>query len=91
MVLYCKLLTIGKQLPTFPNMARGLNHQPQRWEVCVLPLHPPPKKKKKMSKTTADKNSIPTEPLIGHGKIKITLCIKSCVLSSYHDITSSEH
>ena len=37
-VLYCKLLTIGKQLPTFPHKVRGLNRQPQRWEASVLPL-----------------------------------------------------
>ena len=37
-VLYCKLLTIGKQLPTFLHKVRGLYHRPQRWEVSVLPL-----------------------------------------------------
>ena len=39
-VLYCKLPTIGKQLPTFPHMVWGLNRQPQIWKVSVLPLHP---------------------------------------------------
>ena len=38
-VLYCKLPTIGKQLPTFPHKARGLNCPTQRWEVSVLSLH----------------------------------------------------
>ena len=38
-VLYCKLSTIGKQLPSFPHKVRALNHQPQRWEASVLPLH----------------------------------------------------
>ena len=38
-VLYCRLLTIRKQLPTFPLKVRGLNWRPQRWEVSVLPLH----------------------------------------------------
>ena len=37
-VLYCKLLTIGKQLPTFPHRVKGLNYRPQRWEASVLPL-----------------------------------------------------
>ena len=37
-VLYCKLLTNGKQLPTFQHKVRGLNHRPQRWEVSVLQL-----------------------------------------------------
>ena len=37
-VIYCKQLTISKQLPTFPHMVQGLNHQPQRWEASVLPL-----------------------------------------------------
>ena len=37
-VLYCKLLTIDKQLPTFPHKVWGLNHQPRRWETNVLPL-----------------------------------------------------
>ena len=36
--LYCKLPTIGKKLPTFKHRVWGLNHQPQRWEVSVLPL-----------------------------------------------------
>ena len=39
-VLYYKLPTIGKQLPTFPHKVRGLNRQPQRWEGSVLPLCP---------------------------------------------------
>ena len=38
-VLYCKLLTIGKQLPTFLHKVSGFNHISQRWEVSVLPLH----------------------------------------------------
>ena len=38
-VLNCKLLTIGKQLQTFPHKVQGLNRRPQRWEVSVLPLH----------------------------------------------------
>ena len=38
-VLYCKLPTIGKQLPTFPHKVWGLNSRPQRWEVSVLPMH----------------------------------------------------
>ena len=33
--LYCKMLTIGKQLPTFPHRILGLNHSPQRWEASV--------------------------------------------------------
>ena len=37
-VLYCKLTTIGQQLPDFPYNARGLNQRHQRWEVSVLPL-----------------------------------------------------
>ena len=37
-VLYCKLPTIRKQLPTFPYKLRGLNRWPQRWKVSVLPL-----------------------------------------------------
>ena len=28
--LYCKLLTIGNQLPTFPHKVRSLNRRPQR-------------------------------------------------------------
>ena len=37
-VLYCKLPTIGKQLPTFPHKVRALNRQPQRWEcVTIVP------------------------------------------------------
>ena len=38
-VLYCKLLTIGKQLPAFLCKVKGLNSRPQRWEVSVLLLH----------------------------------------------------
>ena len=38
-VLYCKLPTIGKQLPAFPHKVKGLNHRPQRFATCVLPLH----------------------------------------------------
>ena len=30
-VLYCKLLTIGKRVPTFPYKVQGLNRRPQRW------------------------------------------------------------
>ena len=37
-IQYFKLLTVGKQLPTFPHTVRGLNGRPQRWEVSVLPL-----------------------------------------------------
>ena len=38
-VLYCKLQTIGKKLPTFPHRVWGLNRRPdQRWEASVLPL-----------------------------------------------------
>ena len=37
-VWYCKLPTIGKQPQTYPRKVRGLNHQPQRWEVSMLPL-----------------------------------------------------
>ena len=38
-VLYCKLPTIGKQLPAFPLEAvPGIEPRPQRWEVRVLPL-----------------------------------------------------
>ena len=36
MVLHCKLPNISKKLPSFPHI---LNHQPQRWEASVLPLH----------------------------------------------------
>ena len=35
-VLYCKLPTIGKQLPSFSHKARGLNCRPQSWEASVL-------------------------------------------------------
>ena len=38
-VLYCKLSTISKQLPTFLHKILGLNRQPQRRETSVLPLH----------------------------------------------------
>ena len=41
-VLYYKLPTIGKQLPTFPHSVRDLNHRPQRWEASVLPLYKGP-------------------------------------------------
>ena len=43
-VLYCKLLTNGKQLPPFPHKAlTGIEPRPQRWEARVLPLcHPGP-------------------------------------------------
>ena len=37
-VLYCKLPTIGEQLPTFPHKVQGLSRRPQRWEASVLPL-----------------------------------------------------
>ena len=37
-VLYSKLLTISKQLPTFPHRVQGLNHRLQRWEASVLLL-----------------------------------------------------
>ena len=38
-VLYCKLLTNGKQLPAFPLEAMlGTEPLPQRWETRVLPL-----------------------------------------------------
>ena len=38
-VLYCKLPTNSKQLPTFPLEAvPGIEPQPQRWEARVLPL-----------------------------------------------------
>ena len=39
-VLYCKLPTIGQQLPTIPHKVFGLNSRCQRWEASVLPqLH----------------------------------------------------
>ena len=39
-VLYCKLLTNGKQLPAFPLEAvPGTEPRPQRWEARVLPLY----------------------------------------------------
>ena len=38
-VLYCKLLTNGKQLPTFPlEVVPETKPGPQRWEVRELPL-----------------------------------------------------
>ena len=38
-VLYCKLLTGGKQLPAFPLEVRpGFKLSSQRWEASVLPL-----------------------------------------------------
>ena len=38
-VLYCKLPTNGKQLPTFPlEVGPGTKPQSQRWETRVLPL-----------------------------------------------------
>ena len=38
-VLYCKLLTNGKQLPAFPLEAvLGIEPRPQRWEARMLPL-----------------------------------------------------
>ena len=39
-VPYCKLLTINKQLPTFPHGVPGLNCRPQRWEVSVTTVPP---------------------------------------------------
>ena len=40
-VLYCKLPTIGKQLPAFPlEVVPGTEPRPQRWEARVLPLCP---------------------------------------------------
>ena len=38
-VLYCKLPSVGKQLPTFPHMVWGLKRRRQRWKASVLPLH----------------------------------------------------
>ena len=37
MLLYCKLLTIGKQLPAFLHKVWGLNQCPQTCEASVLP------------------------------------------------------
>ena len=38
-ILYCKLPTNGKQLPSFPLEAvLGTEPRPQRWEATVLPL-----------------------------------------------------
>ena len=36
--LYCKLPTISKKLPSFPQRVRGLNRGPQRSVASVLPL-----------------------------------------------------
>ena len=42
-VLYCKLLTIGKQLPAFPLEAvPGIEPRPQMWEARVTTLPPWP-------------------------------------------------
>ena len=38
-VLYCKLLTISKKLPSFQHRVQGLNCRRQRWETSVIPLH----------------------------------------------------
>ena len=38
-VLYCKLPTIGEELPTYSHKVQGLNRRPQRWEARVLPLY----------------------------------------------------
>ena len=38
-LLYCKLTTIGKQLPILQHEVISLNHRPHRLEVSVLPLH----------------------------------------------------
>ena len=38
-VLNCKLLTIGKELPTFPHRVRGLNRRPQRWEASMASVN----------------------------------------------------
>ena len=38
-VLYCKLPTIGKQLPVFSCKVKGLNSRSRGWEVSVLLLH----------------------------------------------------
>ena len=35
-VLYCKLPTISKKLPSFPNRVMGLHCRPQSWEASVL-------------------------------------------------------
>ena len=37
-VLYCKLPTIGKQLPTFPHKVQHLSHRPHWWDANVLLL-----------------------------------------------------
>ena len=38
-VLYCKLLTNGKELPAFPpEGVTGIEPRPHRWEARVLPL-----------------------------------------------------
>ena len=39
-VLYCKLLTICKQLPTFPHKVQDLNRHSKKWEASMLPLWP---------------------------------------------------
>ena len=36
-VLYCKMPTISKQLPTSQRRVQHLNYTPQRWEASVLP------------------------------------------------------
>ena len=40
-VLYSKVPTISKPLPTFLHNVQGLNHQPQKWETSVLLLFLP--------------------------------------------------
>ena len=40
-VLYCKLSTMDKEQPTFPHKVKGLNRQPQRWEVLPVCHHGP--------------------------------------------------
>ena len=40
-VMYCKLPTIDKKLPTFQHMVRSLNLHPQKWEESVLSWPPP--------------------------------------------------
>ena len=35
-VLYCKLPTNGKKVPSFTHRVWGLNHQPQRQETSML-------------------------------------------------------
>ena len=42
-VLYCKLPTIGKEVPTFKNRVWGRNSCPERWEIeCVTTALPWP-------------------------------------------------